>query len=124
MSHRQYCPECEGENPVEARYCMNCGRYLASYATPTTGSNVSASHAPLAATAHPGSASQVYRPGERGFDWAAAIAAALAFLSLRRLSHGTRGGCTVLLLLMLFFGCPMVCGFITFAMDWFARLFQ
>lgn len=59
-----------------------------------------------------------------GTDWAAIVAAVLAFLSLRSLSRRARGTVIVVTILVLFFGCPMVCGFVMFVMDWFARLFQ
>jgi hypothetical protein len=47
----------------------------------------------------------------------------LAFVSLRHLSRKARGAAFVILFLLLFFGCPMVCGFVMYVMEWFARLF-
>jgi hypothetical protein len=57
-------------------------------------------------------------------DWPSIIAAIVAFLSLRGLSRQARGVAVVAIVLVLFFGCPLVCGFIAYFMDWIARLFQ
>ena len=79
--------------------------------------------APLAGPAAP-AVPATRRPGSEGTDWAGIVAAILAFLSLRHLSRKARGTAFVLLFLALFFGCPMVCGFIGFTMEWAANLFR
>jgi uncharacterized membrane protein YvbJ len=99
----QYCPECGHKNPGEARFCMQCATPLAGQQSPAAGSG---------------------SPQRERTDWATIVAAVLAFLSLRHMSRKARDTTIVVLLLMLFFGCPMVCGFMAFAMEWFARLFQ
>jgi hypothetical protein len=63
-------------------------------------------------------------PGNEGTDWAGIVAAILAFLSLRRMSRKARGTALVIVFLVLFFGCPMVCGFVAFTMEWAANLFR
>ncbi|MEJ2209821.1 MAG: zinc ribbon domain-containing protein [Anaerolineae bacterium] len=104
-----YCPECGHQNPAEARFCMNCGHPLA-------GQPARAAQANAAPTA--------VRPGSEGTDWAGIVAALLAFLSLRRMSRKARGTAIVIAFFVLFFGCPMVCGFMAFTMEWAANLFQ
>lgn len=97
MSDR-YCPECGQQNPAGARFCMQCGYALAGE--------------PAA------------RPGSQGTDWAGIVAAVLAFLSLRRMSPRARNMTLLVVFLVLFFGCPMVCGFVGFVMEWAASLFR
>ena len=118
---QQFCPECGHGNPTEARFCMDCGSLLASPGVPVhdqesgqdrSGHSVSERTAP------------VYQPNSGGTDWAAIAAAVLAFLSLRHLSRRARGTAIVVAFLVLFFGCPTVCGFAMYVMEWFARLFQ
>jgi len=103
---RQFCPGCGHENPIDARFCMECGclltgepaaRQLAAYPPPAE---------------------------DTGPDWGAIAAAALAFLSLRHLSRRARGPVILITFFVLFFGCPMVCGFVMFVMDWFAQLIR
>jgi hypothetical protein len=66
---------------------------------------------------------RAYRQQE-GTDWASILAAGLAFLSMRRASRKARGTAVVVLFLVLFFGCPLVCGLIGMVMQWFGSLFQ
>jgi len=101
--NRQFCPECGHENPAEARFCMSCGHSLTGETPPP-------------APAHP--------TQDSGADWAGIVAAILAFLSLRRLSRKARGTVVAITILVLFFGCPMVCGFATFVVDSIFKLFQ
>jgi hypothetical protein len=61
---------------------------------------------------------------DRGPDWRALAAALLAFLTLQHMSRKTRQTAIIITFLVLFFGCPMVCGFVAFVMEWFGRLFQ
>ena len=61
---------------------------------------------------------------ERGTDWAAIVAAVLAFLGLRHMTRKARQTTIVVVLIMMFFGCPMVCGFIAFVMEWFGSFFR
>ncbi len=103
---RQFCPECGHENPAEARYCMNCGHTLGGEPAPST-----------------------TRPSypavqQDGTDWASIVAAILAFLSLRRMSRKARQTTIVLTVLLLFFGCPMVCGFAAFAVESITKMFH
>jgi hypothetical protein len=60
---------------------------------------------------------------DRGTDWAAIVAAVLAFLSLRRMSRRARGTFFVFLFLFLFFICPMVCGFFYYIAESVLSLF-
>jgi uncharacterized membrane protein YvbJ len=99
---RQFCPECGHENPGEARFCMSCGHSLTGEAPPAP----------------------AYPPQDKGTDWAGIVAAVLAFLSLRHLSRKARGTVIVVTFLVLFFGCPMVCGFATYVVDSIIKLFQ
>lgn len=102
--NNKYCPECGHENPAGARFCMDCGYPLAGQPARVP---------PPAA-----------RPDSEGADWAAIAAAILAFLSLRHMSRKARGTTFVIGFLVLFFGCPMVCGFVAFVMEWAANLFR
>jgi len=104
-----YCPECGHQNPIEARFCMDCGHPLAG---PPVRTNP-AYNRPAAV-----------RPDSGGTDWAGIVAAILAFLSLRHMSRKARGTALVIVFLVLFFGCPMMCGFIAFTMEWAANLFR
>jgi len=61
---------------------------------------------------------------EQGTDWAAIVAAILAFLGLRHMTRKARQTSIVIVLIMMFFGCPMVCGFIAFVMEWFGSFFR
>jgi hypothetical protein len=106
--NKQFCPECGHENPVEARFCMDCGRLLGAE------SETNAVRQPAAAPRSPGG----------GTDWAGIVAAVLAFLSLRQMSRKARQTTIVLAFLVLFFGCPMVCGFAMFVVDSVVSLFR
>jgi hypothetical protein len=108
---QQFCPQCGHENPIEAKFCMECGSPLASLGTRTQGSEAVVERA----------APDLQR-SSGGTDWAAIAAAVLAFLSLRHLSRRARNTTIVITFLVLFFGCPMVCGFAMYVMEWFARL--
>ena len=105
---KQFCPECGHENPGEARFCMDCGHSLTG--EPSQRSIQSS------ASATPSS--------NGGTDWAGIVAALLAFLSLRHMSRKARQTTIVIAFLVLFFGCPMVCGFVAFVLEWIGRLFQ
>jgi hypothetical protein len=107
--NEQYCPECGHQNPVEARFCMGCGCALAAQ--------------PVPRAASPGQAAIPAAP-RRGTDWAAIAAAVLAFLSLRHMSRRAQGTAIVIAFFVLFFGCPMVCGFVMFVMEWVSSFFQ
>lgn len=104
----QFCPECGHENPGEARFCMDCGR-------PLTG------EVALTRAAEP---TPISRPHDHGLDWAGIVAAILAFLSLKHLSRKARQTILIITFLMLFFGCPMICGFATYVIDSILKLFQ
>jgi hypothetical protein len=114
--NRQYCPECGHENPVEARFCMDCGHPLDGPAPVAAGGGYVPSGSRGTARSH--------QREDGGTDWAAIAAAVLAFLSLRHMSRKARDTTIVIAFLTLFFGCPMACGFLMFVMDWFARLLQ
>ena len=118
---QQFCPECDHGNPIEARFCMECGSRLAGPGTPiqANGFGQSTARQPVAERAAPD-----HRRSNGGTDWAAVAAALLAFLSLRHLSRRARNTTIVIAFLVLFFGCPMVCGFVMYVMEWIARLFQ
>lgn len=109
--NNQYCPECGHENPVKARFCMGCGYGLAGQPVPRH--EYPAQEVAPATTRH-----------DRSPDWAAIAAAVLAFLSLRHMSRRAQGTAIVIAFFVLFFGCPMVCGFVMFVMEWFSSLFQ
>lgn len=113
---KQYCAECGHEYPSDARFCMYCGYMLSNQAisAPTNESPEIGSAG--AAADHP--------PAEKGTDWAMIVTAFLAFLGLRHASRKARQTAIVVVILMMFFGCPMVCGFIAFVMEWFANLLQ
>jgi ribosomal protein L40E len=117
---QQFCPECGHENPVAARYCMECGSSVDRPDAQVRGHRTGqrALRRPVAESPAPDP-----QPGGQGTDWAAIATAILAFLSLRRLSRGARNATIVTAFLVLFFGCPMVCGFVMYVMEWIARLF-
>ena len=109
-----YCPECGHQHPTDARFCMYCGYLLTNDpATPVPGAPGTVER-PAPAQA----------PQDRGPDWRAIAAAFLAFLTLQHMSRKARQTAVIITILMLFFGCPMVCGFMAFVMEWFGRLFQ
>lgn len=116
---QQFCPECGHGNPIEARYCMECGSPLDSPGAQAQDNRPEQNIAGQPVAARAGPAPQ---PSGRGTDWAAIAAALLAFLSLRHLSRRARNTTIVIAFLVLFFGCPMVCGFVMYVMEWFARL--
>jgi uncharacterized membrane protein YvbJ len=105
---RRFCPECGHENPGEGRFCMDCGASMAG--------------APIARQLDDHASSAPSQ--DQGTDWATIVAAVLAFLSLRHVSRKARGTAIVIAFFVLFFGCPLVCGFVMFAMDWFAQLIR
>ena len=118
----QYCPECGKENPADARYCMACGLALDDDGRSQQIIGVSTTRAngsPIG-----GRAAGAAPAGESGTDWAEIAAAALAFLGLRHLSRKGRQTAIAITFLVLFFGCPMVCGFAMFLVESFAALFQ
>ena len=105
MRHKT-CPECGHSNPVQARFCMNCGTALAGQlAKGPVGNSASAN-----------------RPDQGGTDWGAIVVAVLGFLSLWRASRRARQGTIVVVFLMLFFGCPMACGTTAFLVEAVTRL--
>ena len=106
--NRQFCPECGHENPGEAQFCMSCGHSLAT----GVASRQTAQQAPA------------YQTPDEGTDWASIVAAVVAFLSLRHMSRKARGTAIAITILVLFFGCPMACGFATFVVDSILKLFQ
>jgi uncharacterized membrane protein YvbJ len=114
----QFCPECGKENPQEARFCMNCGRSLAGEERyPASGP----------ALRVPDPAQETGRATTRSSnapDWAAIAAAVLAFFSLRHMSRRARQTFFLIAFFVLFFGCPLACGFVAYVMEWIARLFQ
>jgi len=104
----RYCPECGHEHPADARFCMYCGCMMPDAA----GRQPTLPPEPAPA------------PQSQGTNWAAIAAGFLAFLGLRHASRKARQTAIVVILFMLFFGCPMMCGFVAFVMEWFAALFQ
>jgi hypothetical protein len=124
---KQYCPECGQENPIEARFCMNCGLSLTNEPAPRHPHSTTEGKAKGAALYVPSpapSTAPVDATGAKGTDWAAIAAAILAFLSLRHMSRRARDTVLVIAFLTLFFGCPMICGFVAFMMQWFSNLFH
>ena len=107
------CASCGREYPADARFCMYCGYMLNGESTEIAPPGVREAAAPAAPTAQDG-----------GMDWAAIAAAFLAFLSLRHLSRHARQITILFFFFMMFFGCPMICGFVVYVMDWFANLFH
>ncbi len=102
-----FCPQCGHENPARAHFCMNCGAAL-DERLPAEG----------------GRAGQWPSVGDEGVNWATVVAAALAFWGLLRASRKARGMAVMFTLVMLFFGCPMACGLVAFAVETFAGLFR
>lgn len=117
----QYCPECGFELPATARFCMDCGASLESDLTPA-GAGAEAKRGRQVAAQQPAPAA-AQQPPSKGLDWTAIAAAVVAFFGLRHLSRGARNTVVLLAFLFLFFGCPLICGFVMFAMEWLARLF-
>jgi len=111
------CSECGRVHPADARFCMYCGYLLSD--------EPAASQNPAS---NPGTAQHdaaaAYPAGERGTDWATIVAAVLAFLGLQHMTRKARQTTVVIVLLMMFFGCPMVCGFVAFVMEWFGSFFR
>ena len=64
-----------------------------------------------------------YSPGE-GTNWAAIVAAVLAFWGLLRVSRKARSWAVLFVLFMVFFGCPMACGLTMGLLDQIAGLFR
>jgi hypothetical protein len=125
--NKQHCPECGQENPNEARFCMHCGTSLIDQPAPWRSTSTVEGKAEGAALYVPSprqSTAPAASAQEKGADWAAIAAAILAFLSLRHMSRRARDTVLVIAFLMLFFGCPMVCGFVAFVMQWFSNLFH
>jgi hypothetical protein len=50
------------------------------------------------------------------------VTAVLASLGLWHISRKARQTAIAMLFLILFFGLPMVCGFVTFVLEWLGRL--
>jgi uncharacterized membrane protein YvbJ len=109
---KTYCPQCGYANDAEARFCMDCGYRLESNVQQAGGQQLAGGTAAPASREH------------EGTDWASIVAAVLAFLSLRRASRKARGMTVVIVFLVLFFGCPLVCGLIGLVVQWFGNLFQ
>jgi hypothetical protein len=114
--NQQYCPECGHENPVEARFCMDCGYALSGRPTLAVGREPGQR---MVGGPHP-----IPTRGDSGTDWAGIAAAVLAFLSLRHMSRRARQTTIAITFLVLFFGCPMACGTVMFVVDSFLKLFQ
>jgi hypothetical protein len=125
--NKQHCSECGQENPVEARFCMNCGLSLTGEPATRHPRSATEGKAEMAALYVPSPAHST-APADpsraKDTDWAAIAAAIVAFLSLRHLSRRARDTVLVIAFLTLFFGCPMICGFVAFVMQWFSNLFH
>lgn len=123
----QHCLECGRENPSEARFCMHCGTSLIERPAPKRSTSTVDGKTGGAGMYVP-SPEQGTAPAvpaqEKSTDWAAIAAAILALLSLRHMSRRARDTVLVIAFLMLFFGCPMVCGFVVFVMQWSSHLFH
>ena len=63
-------------------------------------------------------------PHSGGAGWPGAATALLAALGLWHISRKARQTAVLMLLLMLFFGLPMVCGFAGFVLEWLGRALQ
>ena len=111
---RQYCPACGHPNPGEARYCLECGQALEGAVTDRA--SWSYREADRGAAAHEVPSQQ------RGTDWASIVAAIVAFFSLRHMSRKARQTTIVVAFLVLFFGCPLMCGFVAFVLEWIGQL--
>lgn len=105
MSER-FCSECGHPNPRQARFCVNCGQRLVPFTT-------------VAAIAGPVPTALPYNGGT---DWPGVVTAVLASLGLWHISRKARQTAIAMLFLILFFGLPMVCGFVTFVLEWLGRL--
>jgi hypothetical protein len=108
---KRFCGECGQEHPADAKFCMYCG-YMLNGEPVEVGPNTAQGNTPAPATQ------------DKGIDWGTIVAALLAFFSLRHMSRQARQATIFVVFIMMFFGCPMVCGFIAFVMEWFANLFQ
>jgi len=108
--NKRYCPECGHEHPADARFCMYCGYMLTDGPAPPAPAETGGKPAPA------------HAPQERGTDWAAIVAAILAFVGLRHASRKARQTAVVIALFMIFFGCPMACGLVSLVMQWFNQL--
>jgi hypothetical protein len=107
MTNR-YCEECGYANPGQARFCMNCG-------------------APFALQLVPGTVAGPVRAvlaRSNDTDWTGIATAVLTSLGLWHASPKMRQTFILVLFLMLFFGLPMVCGFVAFMLQWIGRLFS
>lgn len=111
------CSECGRVHPPDARFCMYCGYLLSDGPVP------SQNPAPGPGVAQDNS-TPAHPAGDRGTDWAAIVAAFLAFLGLQHMTRKARQTSIVIVLLIMFFGCPMVCGFIAYVMEWFGSFFR
>jgi hypothetical protein len=90
---------------------MDCGASLAGDLTPAR-----ARQAML-------EGDSVQQPESTGTNWTTIATAIVAFFGIRHLSRGARNTVVLLAFLFLFFGCPLICGFVMFVMEWLARLF-
>jgi hypothetical protein len=106
----RYCPECGHNHPSDARFCMQCGCMLPDAA----GQRSAPVPAPESAPA----------PQGQGINFAGIATGFLAYLGLRHASRKARQAAFLVIFFMLFFGCPMMCGFVAFVMEWFAALFR
>jgi hypothetical protein len=123
----QHCPECGKKNPGEARFCMQCGTSLIDRPAPKRSASTVdgiAGGAGLYVPSPEQSTAPAAPAQEKGTDWAAIAAAILGLLTLRHMSRRARDTVLVIAFLMLFFGCPMVCGTVAFVMQWFSNLFH
>jgi hypothetical protein len=123
----QHCPECGKENPGEARFCMHCGTSLIDRPAPVRSTSTvegTAGGAGLYVPSPGQSPAPAVPAQEKATDWAAIAAAILALLSLRHMSRRARDTFLVIAFLILFFGCPMVCGTVAFVMQWSSNLFH
>jgi hypothetical protein len=105
MSQR-FCTRCGHPNPGQARFCMECGQRLAFSAT-------------AAVVPFPAPVTML-----GGASWSGPVAGVLAMLGLWHISRKARQTAVAVLLLILFFGLPVLCGFATFALEWLGRLLQ
>lgn len=128
----QYCPECGHENPINARFCMDCGRSLTPESAPSVPhvlSTAQGSEARRRRVERPvrdqgQQPAAVYPPGRAGTDWAGIGVSILALLSLQHMSRKWRQTTIIVVLFMLLFGCPMVCGILMFFVDSVLKLFR
>ena len=121
MSSR-YCPDCGHQHPAEARFCMYCGYMLNGEPGAIEGNPGPATARATASAVDMSAGTDQAAPART--DWGTIIAALLAAIGLHRMSRKARQTAIVVVILMMFFGCPLVCGFIAFVMEWFAQLFH